>query len=270
MTRSFGDPIDGNARGNGELLTGQRTAIIAKHQACVSNKELAAEFGCNLRTIYTTIKRFKEHNTTKSLPCSGQPEVLTRRKKRDIIRIRHLRVNGLHKRRCAKRPKLKPEHVVIRRKFAQDYKNFNWEGTTVKFTDKCSVQRGSGQQAEWCFRYSNEKYYPDMITEKDKSNKMSQMVYTKTLEDGLLEQYQPGEIFMHDNAPIHNSKWTKEFLETHELATIGKAEADWTALQEAIKEAWLKLPDLLILSLVQSMPDRIEALRVAKGWQTKY
>lgn len=129
----------------------------------------------------------------------------------------------------------------MRKKFAKEYKDFDWEATTVKFTDKCSVQRGSGQQAEWCFRYSDKKYHPDMIIEVEKSNKMSQMVwgaiwitldsyagrspliiigrdweskkigysgksYTKTLEDSLVEQYQPGKIFMQDNAPIHTSK----------------------------------------------------------------
>lgn len=55
-----------------------------------------------------------------------------------------------------------------------------------------------------------------------------------------------------------------------ELAIMGNAKADWTALQEAIKEAWLMLPDSLIISLVRSMPDPVEACRKAKGWQTKY
>jgi hypothetical protein len=177
-----------------------------------------------------------------------------------------------------------------------------------------------------------------MIVEKEKSNKMSQMVwaaiwvtpngkvgrspliimerdfeskkhgysgrsYTQTLEEGLLPQYRPGQMFMQDNAPIHNSKWTKDWLETHgiwtidwppyspdlnpiehmwwalkrmvhklhpELAIMGRSEEDWKALQDALQEAWLALPDSLIRRLVESMPRRLAACRKARGWQTKY
>jgi transposase len=376
MRRSFGDLISGNARGNAELSSEARAGIIAKHEAGVSNKDLAAEFRCNPRTIYNTLKRWKLHNTTKSKDRPGRPDVLTRREKRNIIRIvrkapkleysqvlkeanlnttdptittrkappskrtiaRALSIAGLRKRKCAKRPKLTAIHALMRKRFAWQYRNFNWETTCVKFTDECSVQRGTGADAEWCFRYPGEKYNPKMITEKEKSNKMSQMVwgaiwvtpngrvgrspliimerdfaskkhgysgrsYTNTLEEGLLPQYRPGQIFMQDNAPIHTSKHTKEWLETHgiwtmewppfspdlnpiehmwwalkrmvhklypELATMGYSEADWTKLQEALKEAWLALPNSLIRRLVSSMEKRLAACRKAKGWQTKY
>jgi transposase len=177
-----------------------------------------------------------------------------------------------------------------------------------------------------------------MITEKEKGNKMSQMVwgaiwitpngrvghsplvimerdfaskkngysgksYTKTLEEGLLPQYLPGHIFVQDNAPIHNSNYTKDWLESHgiwtlewppyspdlnpiehmwwalkkmvyklhpELVTMGNSESDWDALNDALQEAWLKIPNSLIRKLVESMPRRLEAVRKAKGWQTKY
>ena len=206
------------------------------------------------------------------------------------------------------------------------------------FSDECSVQRGSGKAAEWCFRYPYEKYNPDMITEKEKGKIMSQMVwgaiwltrngrvrrselvimkrhfaskkhgysgdsYIQTLEEGLLPHYKPGQIFVQDNAPIHNCKKSKEFFESHgiwvmdwppyspdlnpiehlwwalkkkvhelhpELVTMGDAESDWEALCEALKEARGELPDDLIRKLIHSMPQRLEAVRVAKGRQTKY
>jgi len=47
----------------------------------------------------------------------------------------------------------------------------------VKFSDECSVQRGSGRETEWVFRFPHEKYRPDMITEKEKGKKISQMVW---------------------------------------------------------------------------------------------
>jgi transposase len=147
---------------------------------------------------------------------------------------------------------------------------------------------------------------PLIIMERDfesKKNGYSGRSYTQTLEEGLLPQYLPGHIFMHDNAPIHNSNWTKEWLETYgiwtlewppyspdlnpiehmwwalkkmvhklhpELVTMGNSAGDWEALHNALREAWLKIPNSLIRHLIESMPRRLAAVRKAKGWQTKY
>ena len=46
-------------------------------------------------------------------------------------------------------------------------------------------------------------------------NGYSASSYTETLTHGPLPQYHPGQIFMQDNAPIHNTKYIKEFLEKH-------------------------------------------------------
>jgi hypothetical protein len=35
----------------------------------------------------------------------------------------------------------------------------------IKFSDVCSVQRGTSEQAGWCFCYLYGKYDPEMITE---------------------------------------------------------------------------------------------------------
>jgi hypothetical protein len=51
---------------------------------------------------------------------------------------------------------------------------------------------------------------------------------------------------------------------------MGNSESDWDALKEAIKEAWLAIPNWLIKKLIESMPRRLAAVRKAKGWQTKY
>jgi hypothetical protein len=51
---------------------------------------------------------------------------------------------------------------------------------------------------------------------------------------------------------------------------MGDSVADWKALCEAIKEAWWALPQSLFRKLIESMPRRLEAVRHAKGWQTKY
>ncbi|KAF2178709.1 hypothetical protein K469DRAFT_717923, partial [Zopfia rhizophila CBS 207.26] len=60
---------------------------------------------------------------------------------------------GLTNHRCKKRPKLNAAVRALRLKFCQEYRYFNWKRRGVKFSDECSVQRGSGKEAEWCFRY---------------------------------------------------------------------------------------------------------------------
>ena len=145
-----------------------------------------------------------------------------------------------------------------------------------------------------------------MLIERDfelEKHRYSGKSYTATLEKGLLPQYLPSHIFVQDNAPIHNSYHTKEWLEVRgiwtlewppyspdlnpiehlwwalkklvhklhpELITMGNSESDWDALKAAIVEAWQKIPNSLIKRLVESMPRRLEAVRKAKGWQTKY
>jgi transposase len=123
------------------------------------------------------------------------------------------------------------------------------------FSDECSVQRGTGKEAEWCFRYPYEKYMPEMIQERERMPSMSQMVwgciwvtrngrvgrselvimerdpnapsqgysamsYLNTLEEGLRRSYRPGYIFMQDNARIHTAGVVKDWLEEHGIWTM--------------------------------------------------
>ena len=64
---------------------------------------------------------------------------------------------------------------------------------------------------------------PLIIIERDPDaakNRYSASSYTETLTRGLLSQYRPGQIFMQDNAPIHNAKYTKDFLEKYGIWTM--------------------------------------------------
>jgi hypothetical protein len=51
---------------------------------------------------------------------------------------------------------------------------------------------------------------------------------------------------------------------------MGNLEKDWEALRSALKEAWKKIPNLLIRKLIFLIPRRLAAVRKAQGWQTKY
>jgi hypothetical protein len=64
----------------------------------------------------------------------------------------------------------------------------------------------------------------------------------------------------------------KEWLVEHhpELLKMGKSQAAYDQLGQAIVEAWEAMDQDYIDNLVRGMPRRVEALRTAKGWHTKY
>jgi transposase len=114
---------------------------------------------------------------------------------------------------------------------------------------------------------------------------------------------QPGDIFMHDGASVHTARIVKAILlemgvvvmiwppyspdlnPIENLWAIMKAEiyrlhpelqfmndSDETLrlLVEAAKEAWHAIEDRILYNLSMTMPHRVEAVREAKGWYTKY
>jgi hypothetical protein len=127
--------------------------------------------------------------------------------------------------------------------------------------------------------------------------------YLTALEDGLLPIYEPGTFFQQDNARIHVSRVARQWFEEHGIWVIdwpchspdmNPIEHVWKAMKgilyrqhpdihllknnredvEKLKgwilEAWEAVPQLLIDTLIRSMPNRLVALRKAKGWYTKY
>ena len=118
------------------------------------------------------------------------------------------------------------------------YRIHHWSQRTLKFSDECSVQKGSGQNREWVFRYPEEKWKPEMITAVGTGRKPQQMVwaaiwldergrprrsklvimnrdlyalkrgysaksYIEALTKGLLPHYRRSQLFMQDGAGIH-------------------------------------------------------------------
>jgi hypothetical protein len=64
----------------------------------------------------------------------------------------------------------------------------------------------------------------------------------------------------------------KEWLVKHhpELLKMGKSQAAYNQLGQAIVKAWETMDQDYINNLIRGMPRRVEALRTAKGWHTKY
>jgi hypothetical protein len=145
-----------------------------------------------------------------------------------------------------------------------------------------------------------------IIMERDESaahSGYSTRSYLEALEAGLLPIYEPGLFFQQDNAKIHVSKEAKRWFEEHgiwvidwpahsphmnpiehiwralkgilhrnhpELHLLKNNAEDRALLKQWIKEAWVQIPQELIDTLVLSCPNRLRALRKAKGWYTKY
>ena len=131
----------------------------------------------------------------------------------------------------------------------------------------------------------------------------TQSSYIQVLEEAIPRCWQPGQIFMQDNAPIHKAGAVKQWFKDNgiplldwppyspdlnpiehlwhliktwiqknkpELAKMGSGEKDLQALAEAIIEAWEAIPQEQIDDLIKSMPRRCAAVIKAKGWHTKY
>jgi len=127
--------------------------------------------------------------------------------------------------------------------------------------------------------------------------------YLQVLDDQMPRCWEPGLIFMQDNAPIHMARAVQDWfiemgipltdwppfspdlnpiehiwhhlkklvLNTHpELEGMGKGEEAIQALEQALIEAWNALPDSLFEQVADSMPYRVAAVVKAKGWHTKY
>jgi len=162
---------------------------------------------------------------------------------------------GYKKFRAKRRPKINRATALLRLKFNQEFRNFCWGRQVLRFSDECSIARGSGHNAEWVWRLPDEKWDHNKLEEVDTHQQPAWMVwasiwmtpggrvghsplvimtrdssakkngytwwsYVEALKEGLKPSYKPGQRFMQDNAPIHTAKNTKAWLEQHGVWTI--------------------------------------------------
>ena len=356
----------------GELSLEQRTFILAQVEAGAKTREIAGSLGCSISCVNKTIQRWKTTGSNASRSRMGTPTKLTRRDHRKLSRAakkqptleyktlmkemgywepnsptplvskrtvqRALAEEGYRKFRAKRRPKINSATAKLRCKFAADWQDFRWGRETLKFSDECSVARGSGHNTSWVWRLPEDKWSHKMVEEISTGRQSARMVwaavwmtpggrvgrsplvimtrdslaarrgysswsYIQALEEGLWQQYKPGEWFMQDNAPIHTACDSKEWLEIHGVATIdwppyspdlnpiehlwwalkkklhelypefdtmGESESDWDRFELGLVEAWAAIPDTLIKKLITTMPHRLNAVRQVRGYQTKY
>ncbi len=144
------------------------------------------------------------------------------------------------------------------------------------------------------------------IIEQDpeaKKNGYTAKSYLQVLNENLPIIYEPGLIFMQDNASIHTAEVIKAWFEERLMMTLnhppyspdlnpiehlwkklkelvsdlhpeldgsGTGEDQFEALEKAIQEAWDFISQSYLDAAVNRMKKRCEAVIKAKGWQTKY
>jgi transposase len=177
--RQFGQELNQNARRGPNLTTVQRDQIIGMLNSGATPKEVAEAYGRTERCIRDLRKKYAQTGTTADKPRSGRPPILSPHQKRIIYRkaraapkieysdlaeattfvnaegtpskppsrstlYRILKRRGLTNCRCKKRPKLTARHATRRLQFVHQYRHFRWARRTLKFSDECSIQKGSG------------------------------------------------------------------------------------------------------------------------------
>jgi len=154
---------------------------------------------------------------------------------------RLLKEYGLINWLAKKRPLLTPEVAVKRLAWCLERRHWRFdEWMKIIWSDECSVERGTGKSRQWVFRFPHEKWKKEMIQPVKKGKDVSVMVwgafrgsdqsnlvrlardsdakrngytaasYMDVLDEELPTIFEPGLLFMQDNAPIHTAKAVRE------------------------------------------------------------
>lgn len=221
--------------------------------------------------------------------------------------------------KCAK-PELLPRHKLARLRFAEKHRFWREEWRTVIFTDekKFNLDGPDGGHKYW--RSKND---PKIVRKRRNfgggslmvwggigyngttpicfvSTRMDSVYYIQLLDDVLInfgdEIATPEFIFQQDNAAIHRSRATKEFLSSRNIPTFdwpalspdlnpienlwsllsskvfhhGRQFKDVKELKQSIQEEWKNIDNSYVQTLINSMPRRMEEVIAKKGNHTSY
>lgn len=253
---------------------------------------------------------------------------------------RALKEAGISKRRAVKKPLLNKEQIKKRLEWClerKDWSDRQWD--RVLWSDEAMIRIGQDANVQWVFRKPSEKYDPSCLQISFKNDRQGVMVwglfstkhrsrlfcfdkgaidskiYQSVLQEGLLgaieaeegwleTQLRPSSlIFQQDNAPIHNSASTRQFLKSNNISPmpwpanspdLNPIENIWKVMKERFHKRWLTLraerkgkvgleevKKVLadtweaieqgeMRNLVRSMPRRVAAVIKARGGHVKY
>lgn len=178
-------------------------------------------------------------------PCAG---VANTKFVAPLLPVRNfLGTYSIKKYRKRKRPKLKRIHATRQLQWAQNH--LDWitdDWSNWWFSDECSIEIGEGRERQWVFRTESQAYEPDKVEPYSKSQGLTIMVcamidrehglsksiimerdpesarggyssrsYIQCLQEGLLPLHKPGQIYQQDNARIHTSRISQDWLSRH-------------------------------------------------------
>ncbi|GBC48705.2 transposable element tc3 transposase, putative [Rhizophagus irregularis DAOM 181602=DAOM 197198] len=252
--------------------------------------QIARKMGRDPTTIRRIIDRYKKTGKTENLPRSGRPPALNNNEKNALINkvtqdrceplhevINTLDLNcslttakralhsvGIYSHVAAKKPFISEKHALARISWCEKYKEktaYDW--AQVIFSDESSVEIGNGR---------------------------------KSVMHTVHELTGRAAIFQQDNAPIHTTKITKDWLKKNKIVVIdwpanfpdlNPIENIWKQLKDniqsckvfprtvdelkvALSEEWENLDCSIFEEVVASMPQRINAVLEARGGPTHY
>ncbi|KZL83806.1 transposase [Colletotrichum incanum] len=261
---AFCTDISGNRSSNDELSEVQRVAITALVLSGRTYRDVAALFNC-------------------SANASGLQKLTTDWEKVISLRTlkRVLKSANYRKWRAMKRPFITKEAALKRLQFAREW------------IEKVEELMMDGK-SELVF-----------LERDDTSEKKgySSNSYIECLKKGYLPNQDDTRHFIQDNAPIHSSAKTTEWLLNQgiswlewppyspdlnpiehcwrmmksnlrklypEAFHLKKNEIDIGIFKEKIKAAWEAIPQEKIRALIKSLPQRLAAVIRARGWYTRY
>ncbi|KAG3246391.1 hypothetical protein PI124_g8888 [Phytophthora idaei] len=202
-------------------------------------------------------------------------------------------------------PMLKTSHKVARRKWGRSMIKLRTDWGRVIFSDdkKFNLDGPDGLQYYWHdLRCEKETYFSRQNGRGSVMawGRQNSFDYQETPANYLVpfgEAFHDGNyVFHHDNASIHASKSTKDFLESSEIEVLqwpalspdlnpienvwgyltrdvysdGKQYMALEDLKDAILDAWEKLDMSRLQELVKSMPDRVADVVEDIGKKTKH
>lgn len=244
--------------------------------------------------------------------------------------------SGYGKWKAQKSPKLTPEVARKRYEWALEYEDYTYDDwCKVIWSDECSVEVRSGHRDKWCLRLNlhGEKWKKKYIQPKEgkgarimawaafwgenhsdllrlerdfeaKKKGYFAQSYLWILEEMLPSLWEPGLIFMQDNAPIHSPKKVKKWFEDNNISVAewppylpdlnpiehlrfslkeganklnpdldtqpGGNETKEDILWKLLEASWAQIRTDILKSLIKSMDYRVNAVLEANGWYTRF
>ena len=272
----------------------------------------------NPRLTYEKLKEEAGHNFSQST----------------VYRI--LKEYGLTNWLAKQRPLLTEEVAAKRLAWCRQRRHWGWEEwSKVIWSDECSVERGTSKERAWVFRLPQEKWIKEMIQPKKKGKDVSVMVwgafygvgeqsnllrlardpnsgrqgysaasYVGVLDEALPTLWEPGLLFMQDNASIHTSRLARQWFQENGIEVLewppyspdlnpiehlwyrlkknvydirpdieevgGNVDHIQEVLYDSLEQAWVRIEGKVMEDLVRSMQRRVKAVIAADGWYTKY